>query len=293
MNLIVDGMQYMEVTDGLTGKTGGRTMKAITANLSNYENAKILYVLAGAVIAAAGLFAYRAYSQAGGDITVCVKKSGAMFMIGKGFKRADCKGNEQIISWNMRGPKGEKGDKGDPGPQGEKGDTGPQGEQGFPGPRGEQGERGPAGQDLYLFDGRGQDLGVLVGTTLGFNGSPEVTYLRELDGFGRFFQQAAPPRADFIPHQNGILYATTDCTGTPYFTGQPHSQYIYQRDGNIPGFFMAVRPVSPVEIVRGSIVSGDVCQRTAPIAFTVYSAREVTLPFTLPLAWPLEIRSTP
>src|SRR3989338_10403167 len=70
------------------------------------------------------------YTQAtGNEITVCVNKSGVMHMVGEGFKRADCKHNETLVTWNIQGPKGEKGDKGN---QGEQGPMGPQGEPGLP-----------------------------------------------------------------------------------------------------------------------------------------------------------------
>jgi hypothetical protein len=59
-----------------------------------------------------------------------------------------CRNNEQAVTWNRKGPRGEtgpsgpQGQKGDPG---EKGDTGPQGPQGEDGPRGDKGDQGPAG----------------------------------------------------------------------------------------------------------------------------------------------------
>jgi hypothetical protein len=57
------------------------------------------------------------YSQAAGNgVEVCVRKNGAIFMIGDGFKRADCLKNEKLISWNITGQQGPKGDKGDQGP---------------------------------------------------------------------------------------------------------------------------------------------------------------------------------
>lgn len=68
------------------------------------------------------------YTQATGDeITVCVNKSGVVHMVGEGFRRADCKNNETLVTWNVQGPKGDKGD------QGEQGPVGPQGPQGEPG----------------------------------------------------------------------------------------------------------------------------------------------------------------
>ena len=65
------------------------------------------------------------YTQAtGATLTVCAKNDGDHYFIGDGFKRATCKKNEKLISWNTEGPQGEQGEKGD------KGDAGPQGENG-------------------------------------------------------------------------------------------------------------------------------------------------------------------
>jgi len=63
------------------------------------------------------------YIQAnnGGEITVCVKENGAMYLIGEGFKRTECKGKQQLLSWNTQGLQGEKGEKGE---KGDKGDPG-------------------------------------------------------------------------------------------------------------------------------------------------------------------------
>lgn len=69
------------------------------------------------------------YSRAAGNgIEVCVRKNGALFMIGDGFKRSDCLKNEKLISWNIVGPQGPKGDKGDPGLVGPIGPQGPAGD---------------------------------------------------------------------------------------------------------------------------------------------------------------------
>jgi len=89
--------------------------------------------------------------EAGETITVCVKKGGTMYMVGEGFKSADCKDNDQLISWNVTGPQGPQGLQGVPGttgavgPQGPMGLTGANGAQGIVGPQGAQGVQGPTG----------------------------------------------------------------------------------------------------------------------------------------------------
>ncbi|HEX2911933.1 MAG TPA: hypothetical protein VH186_14085 [Chloroflexia bacterium] len=54
----------------------------------------------------------------------------------------NCKRNEQLLTWNQQGP---KGDTGPAGPQGPKGDTGAQGLQGLKGDTGAQGPKGDTG----------------------------------------------------------------------------------------------------------------------------------------------------
>lgn len=61
----------------------------------------------------------------GNEITVCVKRTGLVYMIGEGFRRSDCTRSEKLVTWNSQGPKGDKGDKGDPGEEGPPGDPGP------------------------------------------------------------------------------------------------------------------------------------------------------------------------
>jgi hypothetical protein len=78
------------------------------------------------VLSVVGLWNYG--QAAGNGVEVCVRKNGAIFMIGDGFKRADCLKNEKLISWNITGPQGPKGDKGDQGPIGLTGPQGPQGD---------------------------------------------------------------------------------------------------------------------------------------------------------------------
>jgi hypothetical protein len=75
-------------------------------------------------------------------LTFCIKNSGAVFIIGEGFKKIDCKNNDKIISIYQNGQPGEQGVAGPAGPAGPKGDTG---SDGAPGPVGEIGPVGPMG----------------------------------------------------------------------------------------------------------------------------------------------------
>ncbi len=114
----------------------------------NYKWISAVLVLGVAVFS---LISWTLAQAAGETITVCVKKGGTMYMVGEGFKRADCKDNDQLLSWNVTGPQGIQGLQGVPGaigpagPQGPTGITGASGAQGPTGPQGPQGLQGPAG----------------------------------------------------------------------------------------------------------------------------------------------------
>ena len=97
-----------------------------------------------------------------GAITACIQKNGLVHFIGTGFKRSDCKKNEQLVTWNTQGatgPQGPVGPMGSQGPiglRGEPGLVGPQGETGAIGSQGPQGEPGlsashGAGNIAFIF----------------------------------------------------------------------------------------------------------------------------------------------
>jgi len=71
------------------------------------------------------VFSFGAYAFAtSGVITACAKRDGEVYLIGAGFQRATCARGDQALTWNIQGP---KGDKGDPGAPGKDGAPGPQG----------------------------------------------------------------------------------------------------------------------------------------------------------------------
>ena len=73
----------------------------------------------------------------GGEIHACVDHKGRVRIVDS----ADaCKSKETLLTWNIMGPPGPKGDQGDPGPKGDPGEPGP------PGPKGDPGDPGPPGE---------------------------------------------------------------------------------------------------------------------------------------------------
>jgi hypothetical protein len=78
-------------------------------------------------------------------ITVCVKNNGLLYVIGEGFSRADCRSNDQLLSWNVGGTPGPQGPAGEQGLTGPQGPVGPQGLPGNDGAPGANGLQGPVG----------------------------------------------------------------------------------------------------------------------------------------------------
>ena len=98
-----------------------------------------------AVMAAFSLFTSAVVRAEGTTVMVCVKNNGAMFLIGESFRHTDCRGNDQLLTWNIAGPPGPQGVPGVAGPAGAQGETGPQGPAGANGAVGAQGPAGPTG----------------------------------------------------------------------------------------------------------------------------------------------------
>ena len=179
---------------------------------------KKTYVILIISIAAVGLsIGLWSYSRATGDtISVCVKKSGLVYVIGDGFRRSDCGKNDKLLTWNIQGPKGDKGDKGDPGIQGSQG---AKGEKGDPGPTGSLGPQGPAGPSLRVLDADGKEVGLLISLS---DGNTAKVWNREIQkGFSVDLYQSKP----VLPSIGGsrLTYESNDCSGTaslPIFADQ-------------------------------------------------------------------------
>src|SRR5215208_181318 len=75
-------------------------------------------------------------------LRACVNPSSGDMKLVQGTAASPCKGQEQLVTWNVQGP---KGDKGDAGPKGDKGAPGDRGPAGAPGLQGAKGDPGPTG----------------------------------------------------------------------------------------------------------------------------------------------------
>ncbi|MDO8572720.1 MAG: hypothetical protein Q7S11_03045 [bacterium] len=159
-------------------------------------------------VAAFSLISWTLAQAASGIITVCVKKEGAMYMIGEGFKRADCKDNDQPISWNVTGPQGPQGIPGVAGPVGAQGQTGPQGPagvNGLPGADGAQGLQGPVGP---------QGIQGPTGTSTGSLVNKSRVYIKRGGGTGIYIPFTPHHLEVFCDSPNDIML-----TSRPVFFG--------------------------------------------------------------------------
>jgi len=201
-----------------------------------------------------------AYTKANGEeITVCVRNNGLMHVIGEGFRRTECRRNETLLSWNI---------------QGEKGDTGEQGE---------KGEDGKDGTELHLFDAAGQDLGVFI--------SQDTVFNLDMGLILRF-----PNMKVFKPDGGEANFMEPDCTGSVYMIVDDGSDFLQTVFSSMGKLRTPVAGEVPTGTTTFSYFHQDeeVCKnapdgRFIPKAVKMEDAPP--LPFTEPLALPLEIKT--
>ncbi len=112
------------------------------------------------------------------SLTFCVKNSGTIYVVGQGFKKADCKNNDKLLDWNF-GTTGPQGPKGDTGPQGPSGNDGTNGIDGINGINGTNGTNGTDGKDgaqgAQGVQGNPGIDGTSGASTGGFSGWQKIT----------------------------------------------------------------------------------------------------------------------
>lgn len=165
------------------------------------------------------------YTRADGDtISICVRKSGLVYVVGQGFRREDCRRNESLLTWNIQGPPGPLG------PEGPQGLSGPPGEKGDKGDPGEPGLPGPAGPSLKVFDTEGEEVGYIIDMPEAPNYYNYWFFVwnTELEKFLRVDWKTGNVR--FPEANNATYYESTDCSGTPLKAGygNPVPLEIYQ-----------------------------------------------------------------
>lgn len=178
-------------------------------------NKKITIFLASLVIlSSVGLFSYGVSASTANTVTICVKNSGFVYVVGQGFWAKDCGKKDRLITINSDGVPGPKGDTGLPGPKGDKGDQGLTGEQGPIGLTGPQGEKG----DVGLSGAQGE-----IGSK-GDNG---------LDGVSGWERVSGP----MVTNTDGSKTSTAICSSGKKVVGGGYSQltnYIFYVRNNYP-----------------------------------------------------------
>ena len=241
--------------------------------LKDMQNRYLLPLASVAILS--GIIGLWTFSRAGSEeIIACVSPSGLMRYLANG----ECRRGETELSWNIQGPQGEKGETGAPG---------------------EQGPTGAAGADgtsPHLFDANGQDLGILVeGFGPGF-----ATFDRSTDAFFTFQNDNSrlpEPIAVFIPLGIDALYFEhLDCEGAPFISIQGHLRVMRvgpSLTSRFPEYWIYDVSGGRRELayLSHSVADARQCINTSGVLTDAILLKEVALPFTEPLAWPLTVRT--
>jgi len=199
------------------------------------------------------------------------KKSGAMrHVTGPG----QCKKTETEISWNTTGtgPKGDKGDKGDPGL--------------------------PGIGAILVYDANRQFLGLMVDSSWATGSGGPYVFVPSLSKFLIFGEVGQV-------YGERLFYESEDCSGIPYTDREVAILYseifrndtkYYALDAQLPSY-RYINSVKREERIGGQLV--HVCRRICEVTipcdgpkyYQVVPVKEVTLPFTAPVALPLEYES--
>jgi len=224
---------------------------------------KTIFSLVGVLAVMLGLWGY---IQANGEgITLCVRRSGSVSVEGFGFRSEGCRRGETEITLNGGGEQ--------------------------------------AGADLHLFDGDGQDLGILVDVKTSFQARPPflpddyAAFNPDLNAF-LFFANVAPEPSLVSPLAT-FLYDGEDCTGTQFIsfffeerTFNP--QTVYEDVALSPLLFKPVisEPLADrTAVSQTDPVLGCVATSTPKLIPNTLRMEEIFVPFTEPLAYPLEVKS--
>lgn len=240
-----------------------------------------------ALILVVSVFGAWGYASAVGDqITICAKKSGLVYVIGEDFKRKDCKATDQLLSFNVSGPKGDKGDVGPRGPAGE------------------------SGEGLHLYDADDQDLGIFLDHDLYISGYTFTTYEQEIELPLSFISSTAwGPATLQVSGGNVVKFTELNCAGQAFtenqdfpfqklwrITTRNEANDVTSRYFTSSHFTQAGNEILGLSVLysdgSGSTVENNgKCENIIdPMSSIGFPLTEVNLPFTEPLAWPLHIQ---
>lgn len=197
--------------------------------------------------------------------TACEDKAGLLFSVNDGFSLLKkCPKNSRLVA--IIGEKGDKGDKGD------------QGEQGLQGPKGDPG----SSKILKVFDNNGNEIG--ISSTFSDNGTcvfiPSIQKIICIHFDGT------------VDPQTYAYYESSDCTGTFYTDLSPFWQTILAAGINI--FYAVPKGTTSqnVHIYSHQEWNGSAleCRQEDLGTRKMMHMEQITLPFNMPPALPLEYR---
>lgn len=194
----------------------------------------------------------------GGTITACIRNSGLPRIVSDA---GECRHKESPLSWNMQVEKGDKGD---------------------PGEAGTDGAAGKDGMELHLFDGAGQDLGILVSASPYSGPSTYTSYLPQLELLVHI-ESRTDERIDLSTIGQAIRFTESDCKGLavvedriPKYTFTKYASKYYKDSGE----------AGAVRTMRSTAEQPDGCRNHDGFADITYGIDEVSLPFTEPVTYP-------
>lgn len=165
------------------------------------------------------------------------------------------------------------------------------GDKGDKGVAGEQGIQGINGKSFRLVDGNNQDLGVLLDAEITMN-ERFVSYLENQDIIMGFYSDVYQRKATAIMMGNcGMLYyKEANCKGNIYCDEVVAPHKVMKMFGS--KYFKASNNSMEAITSYSRHSSSGVCENLpAGLAKNVQLIHEISLPFTEPLAYPLEIIS--
>ena len=151
-------------------------------------------------------------------------------------------------------------------------------------------------KQLKTYDANNQELGIV--TT--YDGSNDTIYSPTLARF--IYLRISDQSFDGTFSPNGSPnYQSNNCTGTPYINADQTSVYnsLFAGPDN---FYIVPSSETPTTITTNSVISWDfthhqfsccpspTCTFGPPVTTQVYQLHQVTLPFSVPLALPLQFK---
>jgi len=171
--------------------------------------------------------------------------------------------------------------------------VGPEGSMGPPGPQ------GPAGQQLHLVDANSNEIGILLNTEPDGNHALHYVYLPTLGVIAKikdseYFRSATILSANSQGSNwiSPVAFDGPNCTGTafiPFSNTDSFSRFALTKTGTSRYFKFSGQVAPSITALSSINTNPSACQSINSSYQNVPILQEITLPFSDPLAWPLQI----